>query len=254
LQQQLGSVVEFQTANNDNSNNNNNENNSDNNKSNNNNNESNNDNNNNNNSNSNKSSFVASITDSSAELPTEGLRPNEKEKASAPSELTLATAPATLQQASPAAEVDRSAVTVVTAYYTFKSKHSTAEYAQWILSFLRISAPVYMFSNFATHEAVLARLLHQAGKPNVHLHLREMGEFHCNTLGIDWAQQHSIDKEARRHTPELYQVWTERCTSCKQQSTLICSRPSGSGGLTSARSGVNSTFHQSSLPSRFRIR
>lgn len=91
-----------------------------------------------------------------------------------------------------------------------ESKHPAAKYAVWIGNFLKLQAPAYVLTDAATHAGALAGLIGSSGKRNVHVHLREMKDFHCNTLGIDWSQQHSLDPEGRKHTPELYQVWAEK--------------------------------------------
>lgn len=99
------------------------------------------------------------------------------------------------------------ACTLVTAYFPIKSKFPSSQYIEWASHFLQLEASIVLFTT-----SELAPLFKQlrGTKP---IHIVEM-EFHdtymWKTYRDQWIYHHTIDREARYHTPELYAIWASK--------------------------------------------
>ncbi len=98
-------------------------------------------------------------------------------------------------------------VTVVSAFYPIRSKFPTDQYIQWAFEFLRLEAPIVLFTE--PHLASLFRSMRTNGRP---LHIVEtlFESLQAWVLYSEqWKKQHALDHE-RYHTPELYAVWAQK--------------------------------------------
>ena len=109
-------------------------------------------------------------------------------------------------------------MTVVTAYYSGKSKYTTTKYDTWIQNFLMLRTNVYLFTDQLTLDASLASLIAKSGKKNICIHLLNKSDFGVNKLGINWTAQHVIDSEKAYHNTDLYMLWGEKLNFVKAAS------------------------------------
>jgi hypothetical protein len=97
--------------------------------------------------------------------------------------------------------------TVVTSFYPIKSKRSPDQYMDYAKTFMKLSAPIVLF----TDESYAERL--RAMRP-AHLQLnvvvRPFEELDTWKLyKSEWVKHHSMDHETY-HSPELYSVWSQK--------------------------------------------
>ena len=101
-------------------------------------------------------------------------------------------------------------ITVVTGYFTLKSKHSIEEYVQWMENFLpKINNAMVLFADPATERHV--RHL-RTGKPSVFCVFEDVWAL---PMFASYAKayrtvQHEMDPEKDIHSPELYMVWNSK--------------------------------------------
>jgi lipopolysaccharide biosynthesis glycosyltransferase len=118
----------------------------------------------------------------------------------------MSAAPAALRQS----RADIPTSTIVTSLYLVaKSKHSDADYMQWLRNFLRIRTPIVLFTDHATSERVFRGENASVRLPdNVHVVLRELDDFMVSQR-FDWNAEFRKDPE-QQHSPALYKIWNEK--------------------------------------------
>ncbi len=100
--------------------------------------------------------------------------------------------------------------TLVTAFYPIKSKFPSEQYMKWAENFMRLQAPVVLFT---TRELVpLFRNLRERvrGGP---LHTIALPFEELDTWVLyerEWRKAHELDHEREYHTPELYAIWAQK--------------------------------------------
>ena len=99
------------------------------------------------------------------------------------------------------------ACTIVTAFYPIKSKFPTATYLDWCKTFLQLEAPIVLFTDASLAQTFMDlrgnRPIRILTAPFESLALWVMYE-------NQWKQNHTMDPEAFRHTPELYTIWAQK--------------------------------------------
>lgn len=113
--------------------------------------------------------------------------------------------------------------TVVTAYYQLKHRYSMRSpcsavsydpknpYIAWIKNLLKLRADIVMFTDASTYKALLQPLIAESAKTNISVQLLERSEFYAKRqLGVDWNMQYRLDREREIHTPDVYDVWTQK--------------------------------------------
>lgn len=97
--------------------------------------------------------------------------------------------------------------TVVTAFYPIKSKFPTSTYLNWCKTFLQLDSPIVLF----TEESLVQTFMEIRGNKPIHIIVES---FESLPMWVayqeNWKQNHTIDPEAFRHTPELYTVWAQK--------------------------------------------
>lgn len=97
--------------------------------------------------------------------------------------------------------------TIVTAYYPIKSKFSMERYMNWASTFLRIKAPIVLF----TEESMTNTIQQMRGDRPIHIVALPFHELETWKLyESKWKEHHDMDPEKERHTPELYTIWAEK--------------------------------------------
>jgi hypothetical protein len=97
--------------------------------------------------------------------------------------------------------------TLITAYYPIKSKFSNERYMDWASTFLRIKAPIVLF----TEESMVSAIRQRRGERPIHIVILPFHELETWTLyQSKWKEHHHMDPEKHIHTPELYTIWAEK--------------------------------------------
>ncbi len=97
--------------------------------------------------------------------------------------------------------------TVVTAFYPIRSKFPPAHYIGWAREFLKLEAPVVLFTEPTLRQTFQA--LRTNGKP-LHIVEKPFASLHAWSLYHDTWQKHSTLDHELYHTPELYALWAEK--------------------------------------------
>lgn len=113
--------------------------------------------------------------------------------------------------------------TVVTAYYQLKHRYSMRSpcsavaydpknpYIAWIKNLFKLQANIIIFTDVGTYEGVLKPITDATEKKNISVQILERTEFYATSrLGINWKQQYCLDREREVHTPDVYDVWTQK--------------------------------------------
>jgi hypothetical protein len=106
----------------------------------------------------------------------------------------------------------RQPVTVVTAYYLFKSKHSHKEYTEWMKNFFsKIPCPLIVFADFLMLPMV--RKLRSPHLDKTRFYEKNFSDFQMSQKGGGfWKKQTELDPELKRrhHTANVYIMWNEK--------------------------------------------
>jgi hypothetical protein len=100
-------------------------------------------------------------------------------------------------------------ITVVSAYYPMKSKHSITEYKEWISNLLgNVSFNLVFFTNKEYTPFIKDIRKNFSNTKIITLEFEELEVFKKYPLSF-WKGQKRIDHE-ESHTPELYAIWYEK--------------------------------------------
>jgi hypothetical protein len=99
------------------------------------------------------------------------------------------------------------ACTVVSAFYSIKSKAPKEKYIEWGKTFLSIDAPIVLF----TEEEHIPLFKSIRGDKPIHIINIPFNEIDTWKLyHTHWINHHKKDPENRYHTPELYAIWAQK--------------------------------------------
>ena len=99
------------------------------------------------------------------------------------------------------------ATTVVTAFYPIKSKFPLPVYLQWASTFMKLDAPIVLF----TDPQFVSVFQAMRGDRPLHIVVAPFESCHMwKTYAALWTQHHSLDHEANIHSPQLYAVWANK--------------------------------------------
>jgi glycosyltransferase involved in cell wall biosynthesis len=102
-------------------------------------------------------------------------------------------------------------VTIVTCFYSVKSKFSKSTYLEWISNFLQLEANIIIFMDNDTDILDLIKKYRTNGLDKKTYIINEKLETWETYKYYDyWKYCHSVDIEKERHSPELYMVWNEK--------------------------------------------
>ncbi|TPX58469.1 hypothetical protein SpCBS45565_g07993 [Spizellomyces sp. 'palustris'] len=116
----------------------------------------------------------------------------------------------------------QSPVTIITAFFPLKSKHSTSSYNQWLRNFMtKVSGPmiVYTTQSYASQIATLRKGFEHL--TTVIADFDNIWDLPPNRNYSDiYAVQHKMDPEKHHHTPALYAVWAAKLWMVVQATEL----------------------------------
>ena len=97
--------------------------------------------------------------------------------------------------------------TLVSAYYNIKSKFPKDRYVEWMQTFLKIQAPMVLFTDAEMENTIRSM---REDRP-LHLIILPFEELTTWSLYKNhWIAHHQMDPEQHIHTPELYSIWAEK--------------------------------------------
>ena len=107
-------------------------------------------------------------------------------------------------------------LTLVTAYYKIKSKHSYPEYLRRLKNFVQLNHSIVFFTS-----KDLINLVKKMRPKNLHNKTifieMEIEDFYSyKNFGKEFNKSFYIDRENRYHTVPLYLVWGEKCSFLKK--------------------------------------
>ena len=102
---------------------------------------------------------------------------------------------------------------MVTAFYPIKSKFPSSTYLTWCRTFLLLDSPIVLF----TEESLVQTFMELRGTKPIKI---IAAPFESLPLWVkyedNWKQNHTIDPEAFRHSPELYTIWAQKAVFVEQ--------------------------------------
>jgi hypothetical protein len=105
-------------------------------------------------------------------------------------------------------ETNSNDVTVVTAFYRMKSKRSPQEYMEYAKTFMKLSAPIVLFTD--KEYAPQLKALRPAHLP-LNVIIREFDETETWKLyKSKWSEHYEMDHEKSYHSPEVFAVWSQK--------------------------------------------
>ncbi len=97
--------------------------------------------------------------------------------------------------------------TVVTAFYPVKSKRSPEQYMEWASTFMKLSAPILLFTSETYAQKF--QTMRTNGQP-LKIIVRPFHQLYAwQTYENKWKQTAKLDHESY-HSPELYAVWAQK--------------------------------------------
>ena len=102
-------------------------------------------------------------------------------------------------------------VTLVSAFYLMKSKHSVYTYIEWLYNLLQLNKSIVFFTEKAFMKVAKYIRPQNLYNKTVFIEL-EMKDFYSYiNYGKLFENSFKIDREKRRHTVPLYLIWAEKC-------------------------------------------
>jgi len=103
--------------------------------------------------------------------------------------------------------------TVVTAFYSIKSKFPPQQYIEWATTFMQMNSPIVLF----TEESLVT--VFQTMRCSLPIHIITLPFEQLDTWTLyqeKWKEHHTMDPERNRHTPELYAIWAQKAFFVKR--------------------------------------
>ena len=102
-------------------------------------------------------------------------------------------------------------VTLVTAYYKIKSKHSYDEYLEWMKNLLKVNRSLVIYGDKSTINITKDFRPKKYHNKTIWIE-REMKDFYTfKNFEKEFNDTYKLDIEKFRHTVSLYHVWAEKC-------------------------------------------
>ena len=107
-------------------------------------------------------------------------------------------------------------ITIVTAYYIIKSKHSFSEYLKRLKNFVKLNHSIVFFSSKTFINVIKNMRPKNLHYKTIFIEL-EMEDFYSyKKFGKEFNETFYIDRENSYHTVPLYIIWAEKCSFLKK--------------------------------------
>jgi hypothetical protein len=110
----------------------------------------------------------------------------------------------------------KSKLTIVTGYFTMKSKRPNNQYLEWCQYFCSLNCQMIIFTDYANYP-FFQKL---RSTSNTRIYLKEIEDFEVNKILPYWRYCADIDRESN-HSVELYMLWSERHVSLMSEAIRI---------------------------------
>ena len=102
--------------------------------------------------------------------------------------------------------INNKSITIVTSYFTMKSKFPQCEYKKWINNFLKLNENMVIFTDLENY----AFIHQQRNASNTYIIVTSIEDFHVHQYLSYWQYCRLIDKEKQILSKELYMIWNEK--------------------------------------------
>ena len=107
--------------------------------------------------------------------------------------------------------IKKDRITLVSAYYKIKSKHSYNEYLEWINNILKINSSMVFFLEYSMSKIIKKMRPKEFENKTIWIEYN-MKDFYSNKHFLkDFTETFNIDFENSYHSVPLYLVWAEKC-------------------------------------------
>jgi hypothetical protein len=107
-------------------------------------------------------------------------------------------------------------LTLVTAYYKIKSKHSYSEYLRRIKDFLKLNHSIVLFTTKTLINSIKKMRPKYLYNKTIFIEMEIEDFYSYKKFGKKFNESFYIDRENRYHTVPLYLVWGEKCFFLKK--------------------------------------
>ena len=107
-------------------------------------------------------------------------------------------------------------LTLVSAYYKIKSKHTPEQYLKWINNIVLLNKSIIFFSNKEFMPILKDLRPQELYNKTVFIELEIEDFYSYKKFYKDFNQSHEIDYENSYHTVPLYLIWAEKCMFLKR--------------------------------------
>ena len=107
-------------------------------------------------------------------------------------------------------------LTLVSAYYRIKSKHTSEQYLKWINNIVLLNKSIVFFTNKEFMETLKEMRPKQLHYKTVFIELEIKDFFSYKNFYKEFNHSFEIDTENRYHTVPLYMIWAEKCMFLKK--------------------------------------
>ena len=106
-------------------------------------------------------------------------------------------------------------VTIVTAYYKIKSKHSLHKYINWIKNFLQIKKSMIFFIDKSFYKNIIFKRPKNLRKKTLWIKTDIKDFYSYNNFYQEFNKTYELDIEQKTHSVPLYLIWAEKCNFLK---------------------------------------
>lgn len=107
-------------------------------------------------------------------------------------------------------QIENSLVTIVTCYYSIKSKFPSSAYMEWMANFFSLNCNMVIYTDKESESIIRSiRARHGHGLRTITI-IKPIGEWEMSKYRESYLHSHEIDTEKKIHSPELYMLWNEK--------------------------------------------
>ena len=101
-------------------------------------------------------------------------------------------------------------VTIVSAYFKIKSKHSFSHYSEWISNFLQINHSMVFFVDSTFYQEIISKRPKEYRNKTIWIKTSLTDLYSYKKFFNEFNQTYNIDLEKKIHSVPLYLIWAEK--------------------------------------------
>jgi hypothetical protein len=113
-------------------------------------------------------------------------------------------------------EINQDDLTIVTAFYVIKSKHSIHEYLSRLINFMKLNRSIVFFTQKSFINIIKEMRPKHLQNKTVFIQMEIKDFYSYKNFGKEFNTTFYIDKENSYHTIPLYLIWAEKCSFLKK--------------------------------------